>query len=285
MEKRPRISPWIYVVILAGLLVANMYFLSQSDPNEIEYGRFLDSVRDGYVEELVVVDGAFIRGLYTPEAVDQGLVDPGEPSRTLFNENDESAKRRFVTVKPDDHELTQFLEDYNDAAIEQGLTPVKYGARRDDNWLTGLLTWVIPLGLIVILWLFLLRRMNPGQQVLNIGKNKAVLFDAMSDQRINFGDVAGLEEPKGEVEEIVQFPQESKTVYQTGWQAAEGRSACRPSWNRKDAAGSSSRRRGRCTLLLAVGKRLRRNVCRSWRSAGSRSVPAGQRKGALHHLH
>ena len=53
MDKRPRISPWIYVVILAGLLVANMYFLSQADPNEIEYGRFLDAVRDGYVEELL----------------------------------------------------------------------------------------------------------------------------------------------------------------------------------------------------------------------------------------
>ena len=170
MEKRPRISPWIYVIILAGLLVANMYFLSQADPNEIEYGQFLESARQGYVEELVVVDNTYIRGLYTEQAVDQGYVDPGEPPQTLFGENDESARRRFVTVKPDDPELTKFLEEFNAAAPDNGFTPTEYGARRDDNWLTGLLTWVIPLGLIVILWLFLLRRMNPGQQVLNIGK-------------------------------------------------------------------------------------------------------------------
>ncbi|MGD8415060.1 MAG: ATP-dependent zinc metalloprotease FtsH, partial [Candidatus Latescibacterota bacterium] len=222
MEKRPRISPWIYVIILGGLLVANMYFMSQADPNEIEYGRFLDAVRSGYVEEFVVVDDSYVRGLYTEEAVDQGLVDPGEPPQTLFSENDETARRRFVTVKPEDHELTQFIEDYNSTAIEEGRTPVKYGAKRDDNWLTGLLTWVIPLGLIVILWLFLLRRMNPGQQVLNIGKNKAVLFDAMSDQRINFEDVAGLEEPKGEVEEVVQFLKNPKRFTRLGGKLPKG---------------------------------------------------------------
>ena len=108
MDRRPRLSPWIYVMILAGLLAANMYFLSKADPNEIEYGRFLDVVRNGYVEELVIVDGAYVRGLYTEEAVDQGLVDPGRAPQTLFNNNDESAHRRFVTVKPGDHELTAF---------------------------------------------------------------------------------------------------------------------------------------------------------------------------------
>ena len=222
MDRRPRLSPWIYVMILAGLLAANMYFLSKADPNEIEYGRFLDAVRDGYVEELVIVDDAYIRGLYTAEAVDQGLVEPGRTPQTLFNTNDESAPRRFFTVKPDDHQLTEFLEEHNSTALENGQKPVKYGARRDDNWLSGLLTWIIPLGLIIVLWVFLLRRMNPGQQVLNIGKNKAVLFDSMSDQRINFDDVAGLEEAKGEVEEVVQFLKNPKRFTRLGGKLPKG---------------------------------------------------------------
>ncbi|HUF09333.1 MAG TPA: ATP-dependent zinc metalloprotease FtsH [Rhodothermales bacterium] len=222
MDRRPRLSPWIYVMILAGLLAANMYFLSKADPNEIEYGRFLDAVRDGYVEELVIVDDAYIRGLYTAEAVDQGLVEPGSAPQTLFNTSDESAPRRFFTVKPDDHQLTDFLEGHNSTALENGQQAVKYGARRDDNWLSGLLTWIIPLGLIIVLWVFLLRRMNPGQQVLNIGKNKAVLFDSMSDQRINFDDVAGLEEAKGEVEEVVQFLKNPKRFTRLGGKLPKG---------------------------------------------------------------
>jgi len=221
-EKRPRVSPWIYVAILAGLLVANMYFLSQADPNEIEYGRFLEIIRQGYVAEVVIVDDAYVRGLYTQEAVDQGLVEPGQPPKTLFSENDETARRRFVTVKPDDHELTTFLENYNASALESGDTPVDYGARRDENWMAGLLTWMIPLGLIVLLWLFLLRRMNPGQQILNIGKNKAVLFDATTDQGITFDDVAGLDEAKGEVEEVVEFLKNPKRFTRLGGKLPKG---------------------------------------------------------------
>ena len=123
------------------------------------------------------------------------------------------------------------------AALETGKTPISYGARRDDNWLTGLLTWVIPLGLIVILWLFLLRRMNPGQQVLNIGKNKAVLFDAMNDQRINFDDVAGLEEPKGEVEEVVQFLKNPKRFTRLGGKLPKGVLLVGAARDRKNAVG------------------------------------------------
>ncbi len=222
MDRRPRLSPWIYVMILAGLLAANMYFLSKADPNEITYGRFLDAVREGYVEELVVVDDSYIRGLYRQEAIDQGFVQASPAPQTLFSNNDEKAHRRFYTVKPKDHELTAFLEDYNSTAVERGLNPVKYGARRDDNWLSGLLTWIIPLGLIIILWVFLLRRMNPGQQVLNIGKNKAVLFDSMSDQRLNFDDVAGLEEAKNEVEEVVQFLKNPKRFTRLGGKLPKG---------------------------------------------------------------
>ena len=68
------------------------------------------------------------------------------------------------------------------------------------------MTWIFPIFLLVILWLFLMRRMGgPGQQVLNIGKSKASLFDNQDDQKVTFKDVAGLDEAKEEVEEVVDF--------------------------------------------------------------------------------
>lgn len=221
-NRRPRLSPWIYVAILGGLLVANVYFIGQSESNEVGYSAFLKQVENGWVEEVNVVDDTFIEGLYTAEAIDAGHVPAAETRRSLFGEDEDLARRRFTSTKPADHELTAFLEAYNEEAEASGADTIAFDAQRDNNWLAGLLTWVIPLGLIVILWLFLLRRMNPGQQVLNIGKNKAVLFDTMGKEQITFKDVAGLQEAKGEVREIVEFLENPKKFTRLGGKLPKG---------------------------------------------------------------
>ncbi len=223
MERRPRFTPWIYIAIFLGLLATQMYFFGQAESNEVPYSQFLDQVEAGYVEELMVVDDRYVRGVYTEAAVEQNMVEVQPPPQTLFGNDEALARRRFLTVKPADHELTKLLQEYNTAAEENpDRNPIKYGARHDDNWLGNLLTWIFPLALIIFLWIFLIRRMSPGQQVLNIGKNKAVLFDAMGDQRITFKDVAGLEEPKHEVEEVVQFLENPRRFTRLGGKLPKG---------------------------------------------------------------
>ncbi len=220
--RRPRLSPWIYITILGTLLLANVYFIGQAETNEVPYSRFLDYAEKGYVEEVVVVDDVFIRGLYTPAAVDEGLVESTPPRQGFFREDQTLARRRFSSTKPGDHELTAFLESLNQQAKEEDRAGIRYDARRENNWLAGLLTWILPLGLLIVLWLFLMRRMNPGQQVLNIGKNKAVLFDSMGQQKLTFKDVAGLQEAKGEVEEIVEFLETPKKFTRLGGKLPKG---------------------------------------------------------------
>ena len=125
---------------------------------------------------LTVVNGADITGLYTPEAVESGAVETEEPQAAFGREPDEKAKLRFSTTKPADHDLTEFVNGVNAARVEAGTEPVEFDAKFQENWLGGLLSWVVLFGIIALFWVFILRRMGgPGQQVLNIGKNKATL--------------------------------------------------------------------------------------------------------------
>ncbi len=221
-EKRPRFSLWIYLAIFLALVVHILVFVTNTDPNSIEYSTFLDYVEKGHVEEVVVVNDARIVGTYTEKAVRNKDVKVGQPRQDLLSASSPDDSRNFTTTKPADHELTEFLRSHNADAKSSGSTEVQFSARQEENWFGGLLTWVFPLLLLVVLWVVLLRRMNPGSQVLSIGKNKAVLFDAMGEQRLTFKDVAGLEEAKEEVAEVVEFLQSPKKFTRLGGKLPKG---------------------------------------------------------------
>lgn len=86
------------------------------------------------------------------------------------------------------------------------------------------LSWLIPIALMVVLWIFLMRRMGGGggSQIFNIGKSKAQLFDKDTMVNITFNDVAGLEEAKVEIKEIVDFLKSPKKYTDLGAKIPKG---------------------------------------------------------------
>ncbi len=87
------------------------------------------------------------------------------------------------------------------------------------------LNWIIPLGFLILIWVFIMRRMSGGgggSQIFNIGKSKAQLFDKDLQVKVTFNDVAGLEEAKLEVMEIVDFLKNPKKYTTLGGKIPRG---------------------------------------------------------------
>lgn len=194
-RRAPKFPFWIYIAIIVGLLVLNFYTFSPDLGTRLEYSKFLDHVKKGYIEEVVIVNGVRIEGKFKRQAVDDGLVGARADSESLMQFQTREPSYNFTSTMIEGDELRPLLDEYN----------VRYDARIDDNWFGSLLFWLLPITLIVVFWLYIFKRMNPGQQVLNIGKNKAALYDKQGENKVTFKDVAGLEEAKEEVEEVVEF--------------------------------------------------------------------------------
>lgn len=193
--KPSRFPIWFYVIIIA-VLFGIQFLTAQEEGNRVDYSQFLTYVKEGLVEKVNIRNGIYIDGTFKQSAVDKGIAKPRtEQRQSLWQSNAPDAHLRFTTTMIPNDDIRPILDEYS----------VQYQATVDDNWFGGMLFWLLPLGLALAFWVFIFRRMNPGQQVLNIGKNKAMLYDRQSEAKITFKDVAGLEEAKEEVAEVVEF--------------------------------------------------------------------------------
>ncbi|MEX2574415.1 MAG: ATP-dependent zinc metalloprotease FtsH [Balneolaceae bacterium] len=195
-NKGPRFPIWIYVVLFLVLIAVNFYLVPNDSSERIKYSTFLEYVEKGYVEEILIINGSDIEGTYSDKAIEEGLVEkPVEAEESWQFSEPEDQFRKFYATMLEGDEIRARL-DANE---------VVYDVRVEESWWGGILIWLIPIALIIAFWVFIFRRMNPGQQVMNIGKNKASLYDKQSENKVSFKDVAGLQEAKEEVEEVVEF--------------------------------------------------------------------------------
>jgi cell division protease FtsH len=213
----------VYLAVFLALLVHLLINWDSTDTRRLQYSTFLNYVEAGYVERVEIVNDTRIKGTYTRKAVRQGLVPvPRADDGALLGSLADGRQRAFTTTKPTDHALVDLLREHNKAAEAKDGTTVTFTATTEDDWLGTVFLWVIPLAVLVAVWVFFLRRMNPGSQMLNIGKNTATLFDDTDQGTVTFDDVAGLEEAKEEVREVVEFLKNPEKFTRLGGQLPKG---------------------------------------------------------------
>src|SRR5690554_2176688 len=193
-KKAPRFPIWIYLVLFLMLIGFNLYFVPGENAERIKYSEFLTYVQNGYVEEITIINNVEVRGEYSEKAIEEGIIERPAETDNRWGVS-EGPGTSFSTTMLEGDEIRSLFD-------ENG---VVYDVRIEEDWFSGIFIWLIPIILIIAFWIFIFRRMNPGQQVLNIGKNKAALYDKQTENKVSFKDVAGLQEAKAEVEEVVEF--------------------------------------------------------------------------------
>jgi cell division protease FtsH len=198
-SKNPKFPFWIYAVLLLVLISLNLLFSYDSTGGtQIPYSTFLKYVEQGYIKTATVRDGTIIYGEYSDAALRDNVIQQPEATNSPLGLGSSSTSiPKYSTTMIDGHDVTAYLQQHEDK--------VQFSGEKSSNFFDGILVWVIPIAFAVIFWVFIMKRMNPGQQMMGIGKSKASLYDKETATKVTFKDVAGLEEAKEEVEEIVQF--------------------------------------------------------------------------------
>ncbi len=227
-KQRPRLSIyWIYGVIFAAIIGYNLYNHTAANGFEIENTQFFTMLKQGDVDQIKTVGNKkIVRVFINPHALQNN------PAfyKIVFGADYEAAiktppPQAYFGIIKDESFAADMLQFYKDnPTVKQ--VPDKPG---DEGELFGqLVSTLLPILLIGLLFIMMMRKVGAGGGgggpggIFNIGKSKATLFDKGAKVNINFGDVAGLDEAKVEVMEIVDFLKTPKKYTALGGKIPKG---------------------------------------------------------------
>jgi cell division protease FtsH len=188
----------VYLFILGVTWYSFQHSLTGAAPKQVPYSEFLDDVRSGRVSD-VRIDKTNLVGTLKPEAL----------------------------KKTDAHEIsTVRLPGIDDTSLLKDLEEqhVTFSGHVDQTgWWAGLLSWVVPIVFLVFLYGYGARRLAQGPgSPLTFGKSRAKIHDQSAEIKESFKDVAGVEEAKAELFEVVDFLKHPKKYQQLGGRIPKG---------------------------------------------------------------
>lgn len=225
-RKGPRFSIyWIYAIIFAVLIGVQLYNpfgsnMAKTTPNE-----FKQMIAAGDVAKYIIVSNRNLVRVYLKK---ESLIKYQEELKkgTTGKISEEGPQMSFKITAAEDFqkEMREFY-DKNGSNVK----PVDYEVDQEKDWLVPILNTLLPVLLFIALFVLFMRKMGGGAAggggpggIFNIGKSKATLFDKGTKVNITFADVAGLDEAKVEVMEIVDFLKNPKKYTALGGKIPKG---------------------------------------------------------------
>ena len=218
--KRPKFSIWWLYVILFGTFIG-MQFMDWGKPKreEVDFRTFkFDMLMTGDVEKIVVVNKEIV----------EIHIHPDKFNNPKFQKHFQAGKEpkagpqffmRIGSVEWFNSELEKLQQEMDE---EHRIYP-SYSMRKD--FFSDAIAWMLPIIILIAIWLFVFRKIAGGMAggIFNVGKSRAQIFDKeKTTVKVDFKDVAGLEEAKIEIKEIVDFLKNPKKYTDLGGKIPKG---------------------------------------------------------------
>lgn len=216
---------WIYIVVFALFIGMQIFTAMSFSAKNSNYQEFEQALELGDVDRVNIVNERKVQVFIKEESLRES---------ERYDEVSESNLGKDLNPGPHyvfEMPSTTFedrLKEYYEIRDVKDRIPVNY--QTQDNFFGDILSWILPLVLMVAVWMFLMRRMSGGagggagggSQIFNIGKSRAKVFDKDTEVKTTFNDVAGMTGAKEEVLEVVDFLKNPKKYTDLGGRIPKG---------------------------------------------------------------
>lgn len=211
---------WIYGIIAVVFIGLQFYTSSSTSNNNIQWGKLKTIIENNDASKIILVNKDEYAEIYIKKDKLSGY--PSLKEKNNFGATSEP----YFIYDGDLEDLGERIQKVQDDKQIPDSERVYIQKVSRPDYFGHLLTWLVPIGLLILFYVIIFRRMGgagggPGGQIFNIGKSKAQLFDG-NKVSVTFNDVAGLEEAKIEIMEIVDFLKNPKKYTNLGGKIPKG---------------------------------------------------------------
>lgn len=232
-KKSPFSIYWIYAIIGVAIIGFQLFMSTAGTASLKSENTFLYLAKEGYVEDVLLVNKVRVDFKLTEDGekfIKSSKKGEYKPLRETLKKGSRMGGRPVFSVKIlDAGTFTTQIKELNEELKAENKPVVEVIPEEEINYIGQILSFLLPIAILVVIWLFVMRRMTGGAggggaggQIFNIGKSRAKVYEKGETTNITFNDVAGLQGAKEEIVEIVEFLKNPKKYTELGAKIPKG---------------------------------------------------------------